>query len=71
MTDRTRSRALVGLLALAAFTGAGAQVTTSTVSPAKKELVQRVLRVQQSEIEALARNMVEQPAARMMQDAGG
>ena len=32
--------------------------------------MQRVLRVQQSEIEALARNMVEQPAARMMQDAG-
>jgi uncharacterized protein len=70
MTHRIRGRALAGILLLAAAGSAGAQVTTSTASPAKKELVQRVLRVQQGDLEAMARNLVEQPAARMMQEAG-
>jgi hypothetical protein len=71
MTQRIRGRALAGVLALVAAGGACAQATTSTtVSPAKKELVQRVLRVQQNDIESVARSLVERPAAQMMQEAG-
>jgi hypothetical protein len=40
-------------------------------SPAKKELVAKVLGFQQPGIEAMARSLVEQPAARLMQGAGG
>jgi len=39
-------------------------------SPAKKELVQKLLVLQQPGIESIARNMVEQPATRMFQAAG-
>ena len=39
-------------------------------SPAKKELVQRLMVLQQPGIEAIARGLVEQPAAQMMQAAG-
>jgi hypothetical protein len=39
-------------------------------SPAKKELVQKILQLQQAEIEQVARNIVERPAAQMMQEAG-
>jgi len=39
-------------------------------SPAKKELVQKLLVLQQPGIESIARNMVEQPAMRMFQAAG-
>jgi uncharacterized protein len=53
----------------------GAAALTATLparaqGAAKKELVQRVLKLQQSEIEAVARNVVERPAAQMMQEAG-
>ncbi len=51
-------------LALAAATDAGAQNAT------KKELVQRVLQAQQSELENVSRGIVERPAAQMMQEAG-
>ena len=36
----------------------------------KKELVQRVLVTQQSELEIVSRGIVERPAAQMMQEAG-
>lgn len=39
-------------------------------SPAKKELIAKILVLQQPGIEAVARNLVEQPAAQMMQAAG-
>ena len=39
-------------------------------SPAKKELVQKILTLQQPGIEGMARNLVEQPAMRMIQAAG-
>lgn len=39
-------------------------------SAAKKELVQRVLKLQQSDIDVVARNIVEGPAAQMMREAG-
>ena len=71
-----RSAALVVAAALAAA-GASAQVTTGTApaplapsSPAKKALVQRILALQQGEVEAFARGFVERPAAQMMRDAG-
>ena len=54
--------------------GAAAQTTTTTTtaasSPAKKELVQKILLLQQPEIESVARSIVERPAAQMMQEAG-
>ena len=58
-------------LAVAIASGAAAQAQVSTASsPAKKELVQKILVLQQSEIEQVARNIVERPAAQMMQEAG-
>jgi hypothetical protein len=72
---------LVGLAACAFVGVAGAQgaapaapassnAPASPSSPAKKELVQRVLRLQQGDIERMARSLVEQPAAQMMREAG-
>ena len=55
------------LLALAA-TGALAQ--QAPASPAKKELVARILKVQQPSIEGMARALVEQPASDIMGAAG-
>jgi hypothetical protein len=50
-------------------TGASAPAPLPS-SPAKKELVQKILVVQQPLIEAMARRLVEQPAVNMMQEAG-
>jgi hypothetical protein len=58
---------LLGALVLCASSLAQAQGTTS---PAKKELVQKLLALQQPGIEGAARNLVERPAAQMMQEAG-
>jgi hypothetical protein len=58
---------LLGALVLCAGNLAQAQGTTS---PAKKELVQKLLALQQPGIEGAARNLVERPAAQMMQEAG-
>jgi hypothetical protein len=62
------------LIALAAFGVAGtaaAQTPPATpTSPAKKELVQRLMRLQQSDVEGFARTVVERPAAQMMREAG-
>lgn len=49
---------------------AAASVAPLPTSPAKKELVRKILIQQQPGIEGLARNLVEQPAAQMMQSAG-
>ncbi len=51
-----------GLL-VAASTDAGAQSAT------KKDLVQRVLQAQQTELESVSRGIVERPAVQMMQEA--
>lgn len=56
------------LLLLAAT--ALAQAQTATVSPAKKELVAKLLQAQQPAFEQAARGLVERPAAQMMQEAG-
>ena len=42
----------------------------STASPAKKELVQKLLVLQQPGIEGVARSIVERPASQLMQAAG-
>lgn len=39
-------------------------------TPAKKELIAKILKIQQPGIEAMARGLVEQPAAELMQRAG-
>ncbi len=62
------------LALLASATLAHAQTApapaSAPVSAAKKELVQKVLLLQQPTIENMARNLVEQPAGQMMQAAG-
>jgi len=76
MKQRSWSLAIAGVISLTTATGAGAQgkasapVTTSAPSAAKKELVQRILRLQQNDVDAIARSLVERPAAQMMQEAG-
>lgn len=52
---------------LAAVPAGHAQAQTAGASPAKKELIARVLELQRPAIEAIARSMAEQPAAQVMQ----
>ena len=59
---------LTAALFAAAFT-LPAQAQTSTAN-GKKELVARVLQLQQPGIEAMARSLAEQPAMQIMQQAG-
>ena len=54
----------------AAQTATTTTTTTTQTSPAKKELVQRLMRLQQSDVEGFARTVVERPAAQMMREAG-
>jgi hypothetical protein len=51
---------------------AGAQADTSAAPApsAKKELVAKIIKLQQPVIEGVAQNLVEQPAAQLMQQAG-
>ena len=64
------------LVALATGSGVGsaaaqsAGASSAPSSPAKKELVQRLLRLQQGDIESFARSIVERPAVQMMREAG-
>lgn len=62
-------RRLLSLIALAATATVQAQgsCASAPVSATKKALVQRVLKLQQPGIEALARQLAEQPAAAMVQ----
>jgi hypothetical protein len=60
-------RNLPGVLLLAVAALAQAQTASS---PAKKELVNKLLQLQQPGIEMAARGIVERPAAQMMQEAG-
>jgi uncharacterized protein YqgV (UPF0045/DUF77 family) len=62
-----RNQCAAALLGLALLAGGGA-AAQSTAS--KKAVVQRILALQQSEIEAFARSIVERPAAQMMHEAG-
>jgi len=71
MTRRLAS-ALIALAALGVANMAAAQTPAAPTqsSPAKKELVQRLLRLQQTDVEGFARTVVERPAAQMMREAG-
>ena len=73
MTHRL-AQGLIAMASLGLVAGVAAQTTTTTTtataSPAKKELVQRLLKLQQSDLEGFARSIVERPAAQMMRDAG-
>lgn len=62
--------ATLALMSLAAAQTTPAAAASAPVSAAKKELVQRLLRLQQSDIEGFARSVVENPAAQMMREAG-
>lgn len=62
------SKNLLGALLMCAC--ALAQAQTPAASPAKKELVQKLLTLQQPGIETAARSIVERPAAVMLQEAG-
>ena len=54
----------------AAIAVAGVAQAQGAASPAKKDLVAKVLLLQQPGIEGLARNLTEQPAMQVMQQAG-
>lgn len=58
------------VLALAGACLAASAQSQPASSPAKKELVARILKVQQPGIEALARQLAEEPAARLLAQAG-
>ena len=64
--------ALIALAALGVANMAAAQTPAASTqsSPAKKELVQRLLRLQQADVEGFAKTVVERPAAQMMREAG-
>ncbi len=66
---RLPSSVSIALLSVALGLPAAAQAQAAS-SPAKKELVNKVLQLQQPAIEALARNLAEQPAAAIAQQAG-
>ena len=60
----------IGVALLTAATLTHAQTTTPATTPAKKELVARLLQLQQPGIENIARSIVERPAMQLMQEAG-
>ena len=62
-------RALIGATVLGLAGLASAQ-TPPASSPAKKELVAKLLKLQQPGIEAMARQLAEQPAAQLLGQAG-
>ncbi|MEO6410760.1 MAG: DUF2059 domain-containing protein [Burkholderiaceae bacterium] len=64
----TKPLLLAALLAAAPFAFVHSALAQS--SPAKKELVQKLLTSQQAALEGLARGLVEQPAGQLMQAAG-
>ena len=74
MTGRSTIWLAGAWVALAFTAGAAAQGSappgTPAPSAAKKELVQKIIQLQQPEIEVVARSIVERPAAQMMQEAG-
>jgi hypothetical protein len=55
---------------LAASALAHGQGASAPTSPAKKALIDKVLLLQQPAVEQFARNLLQQPAMRMMQEAG-
>ena len=60
---------ILALSALCLALGAQAQTALPT-SQAKKDLVNRILVLQQPDVEMLAKNLAQEPAGRMLQEAG-
>jgi uncharacterized protein len=60
-------RILSAAIVASAALGAHAQQSPNS-SPAKKELVQKLLQLQQADIDGVARSLVERPAGQMMQE---
>jgi hypothetical protein len=60
---------MAAVMAVAGVAQAQTQ-TQSPASPAKKELIAKVLQLQLPGVEGLARNLAEQPAIQLMQQAG-
>jgi len=58
------------LAAAIAVAGSAQAQAQAPASPAKKELIARVLKLQQSDIENAARSLIEQPAMQLGQQAG-
>jgi hypothetical protein len=67
-----KARALIGatVLGLAGLASAQSTPAAPASSPAKKELVTKLLKLQQPGLEGLARQVAEQPAAQMLNQAG-
>lgn len=67
------ARALIGatVLGLAGLASAQSTPAVPATSPAKKELVAKLLKLQQPGLEGLARQVAEDPAAQMLRQAGG
>jgi uncharacterized protein len=61
---------LMAAATLALVAGWANAQATAPSSPAKRELIQRLLVLQQPAIEAMAKGMTERPAAALMQQAG-
>lgn len=61
---------VTALLTSAVLAHAQTAAPATPSSPAKKELVQKVLTLQQGDFEGIARSLVEQPALQMFQEAG-
>jgi hypothetical protein len=65
----TKLHRLMAAACLACATLAQAQTPAPTANPAKKELVQKILQLQQPELGLMAQNLAQEPAALMMQQA--
>lgn len=61
---------LSGVAALAQTPPAAPAAASAPTSPAKKALIKKVIQLQQPGIEAIARSLIEQPAAAIMQQVG-
>ncbi len=61
---------VIAIVSLAACAAQAQTPAPAAASPAKKELVARILQLQQPGIEALATNLAQQPAGQVMQGAG-
>ncbi len=66
----TRALVLAAMLAAALASSGPAAAQAATPSPAKQELVNRILQAQQGAVEAMARQLVERPALQLLQRAG-
>lgn len=58
------------IVALSLATATAVQAQPAPSSPAKKDLVARILKLQQPSIEGMARSLVEQPAVELLGNAG-